>query len=113
MSILTLLNRRIGEVSVPLWFTLFTTENTEIKESRRTTVKKIGSGKLKLLQLDHEAHAEERHDYPEGLFVARGQAKVIVEGQYVAINTGGMYIVPAGTLHSVETDDKGTVVIFD
>jgi mannose-6-phosphate isomerase-like protein (cupin superfamily) len=74
---------------------------------------KIGSGKLKLLQLDHEAHDAERHDYPEGLFVARGQAKVIVDGQPVAINTGGMYIVPAGALHSVQTDGQGTVVIFD
>jgi mannose-6-phosphate isomerase-like protein (cupin superfamily) len=76
-------------------------------------MKKIGSGKLKLLQLDHEAHDSERHDYPEGLFVARGQARVVVDGQYVAINTGGMYIVPAGKIHSVETDGQGTVVIFD
>jgi mannose-6-phosphate isomerase-like protein (cupin superfamily) len=76
-------------------------------------MKKIGSGKLKLLQLDHEAHEAARHDYPEGLFVARGQAKVIVDGQPVAINAGGMYIVPAGTIHSVETDGQGTVVIFD
>jgi mannose-6-phosphate isomerase-like protein (cupin superfamily) len=74
---------------------------------------KIGSGKLKLLSLDYHAHASELHDYPEGLFVARGQAKVIVDGQPIAINTGGMYIVPAGVLHSVETDGKGTVVIFD
>ena len=74
---------------------------------------KIGTGKLKLLQLDHEAHDAERHDYPEGLFVARGTATVIVDGQKVAINTGGMYIVPPGTLHSVETDGQGTVVIFD
>ncbi len=74
---------------------------------------KIGSGKLKLLRLDHESHASERHDYPEGLFVARGQIKVIVDGQPIAINTGGMFVVPAGTLHSVEADGKGTVVIFD
>ncbi|HEY8180675.1 MAG TPA: cupin domain-containing protein [Thermoanaerobaculia bacterium] len=76
-------------------------------------MKKIGTGKLKLLHLDHQAHDSERHDYPEGLFVARGQAKVIVDGQPVAINTGGMYIVPAGKIHSVETDGQGTVVIFD
>ncbi len=74
---------------------------------------KIGNGKLKLLQLDHQSHEAERHDYPEGLFVARGQAKVIVDGQPIAVNTGGMYIVPAGTLHSFETDGPGTVIIFD
>ena len=76
-------------------------------------MKKIGTGKLKLLQLDHQSHAAETHDYPEGLFVARGQARLIVDGQPVAINTGGMYIVPPGAVHSVETDSQGTVVIFD
>ena len=74
---------------------------------------KIGNGKLKLLQLDHESHDEERHDYPEGLFVARGQAKVIVDGQPVAVKTGGMYIVPAGTVHTFQADGNGTVIIFD
>jgi len=74
---------------------------------------KIGNGKLKLLQLDHQSHEAERHDYPEGLFVARGQAKVIVDGQPIAVKTGGMYIVPAGTLHSFENDGPGTVIIFD
>ena len=76
-------------------------------------MKKIGTGKLRLLQLDHESHAAETHEYPEGLFVARGQARVIVDGQPVAIHTGGIYIVPAGTMHSVETGSRGTVVIFD
>jgi len=74
---------------------------------------KIGNGKLKLLRLDHEVHASERHDYPEGLFVARGEIKVIVDGQPFAVKTGGMYVVPAGAVHSVESDGKGTVVIFD
>ena len=74
---------------------------------------KIGNGKLKLLQLDHEAHEAETHDYPEGLFVARGHAIVIVDGQPVEVKTGGMYIVPPGAVHTFEADGNGTVIIFD
>lgn len=73
----------------------------------------IGNSKLKLLQLDHESHAAERHDQAEALFVARGQIKLIVDGQAIAVNAGGWFVVPPGALHSVESDGKGTVVIFD
>ena len=73
----------------------------------------VGNSKLKLLQLDHESHSAERHDHPEGLFVARGQINLIVDGKTMAINTGGMFVVPAGVLHSVEAASQSTVVIFD
>ncbi|HYS54337.1 MAG TPA: cupin domain-containing protein [Thermoanaerobaculia bacterium] len=71
------------------------------------------NSKLKLLQLDHESHADERHDHPEGLFVTRGEINLVVDGAAVAIKKGGMYVVPPGALHSVEADSDGTVVIFD
>jgi quercetin dioxygenase-like cupin family protein len=74
---------------------------------------KIGNSKLKLLQLDHESHAAERHDYAEGLFVARGQINLIVDGKAIAVNAGGWFVVPPGALHSVEAGGKDTVVIFD
>lgn len=74
---------------------------------------KFGESKLKLLQLDHQSHSEERHDHAEGLFVARGQMNLLVEGQTVAVSAGGWYVVPAGALHTVESGDNGTVVIFD
>jgi len=69
--------------------------------------------RLKLLQLDHQSHADELHDHPEGLFVARGQINLIVDEKRVAVNAGGWFVVPAGTLHSVEPGSSGTVVIFD
>jgi quercetin dioxygenase-like cupin family protein len=74
---------------------------------------KVGQGKLKLLQLDHHSHASESHDYPEGLYVARGHINVIVDGKAIAVNTGGWFVVPPGALHSVEAGRKDTVVIFD
>jgi len=69
--------------------------------------------KLKLLQLDHESHADARHDHPEALLVARGEISLVVDGTAIAIKKGGMYVVPPGALHSVETGSHGTVVIFD
>lgn len=74
---------------------------------------KFGESKLKLLQLDHQSHSEERHDHAEGLFVARGQMNLLVDGHTIAVSAGGWYVVPAGTVHTVESDGKGTVVIFD
>jgi len=69
--------------------------------------------KLKLLVLDHQSHSDERHDHPEGLFVARGEINLVVDGTAIAIKRGGMFVVPAGALHSVESESSGTVVIFD
>ncbi len=68
---------------------------------------------LKVLQLDEEPHSDELHDYLEGLFVTGGQIHVLADGRAVAINAGGMYIVPPGTLHSVAAGSNGTLVIFD
>lgn len=69
--------------------------------------------KLKLLQLDHESHADERHDHPEALFVARGEINLIVDGTAIAIKKGSMYVVPSGATHSVEAIGEGSVVVFD
>ena len=68
---------------------------------------------LKILQLDNEEHSEESHEYPEGLFVTEGQINLLVDGKAVAVNAGGMYVVPPGALHSVVPGSKGTLVIFE
>ena len=38
---------------------------------------------------------------------------LFVDGKAVAINAGGMYVVPPGALHSVVPGSKGTLVIFE
>ncbi|HSP14760.1 MAG TPA: cupin domain-containing protein [Thermoanaerobaculia bacterium] len=68
---------------------------------------------LKLLQLDDDPHLDERHDYPEGLFVTDGQIRLLVDGKAIAVKAGGLYIVPPGTLHSIAACSNGTAVIFE
>jgi quercetin dioxygenase-like cupin family protein len=74
---------------------------------------KVGNTNLTVLELDGESHSSERHDYPEGLFVTDGHVSLIVEGTEVGVNAGGMFVVPAGALHSVAPDSRGTLVIFN
>ena len=68
---------------------------------------------LRLLQLDHDSHPPEQHDYPEGLFVARGAIHLTVDGKRFDIKKGGMFVVPPGALHSVEGGGDDAVVIFN
>jgi quercetin dioxygenase-like cupin family protein len=67
---------------------------------------------VKLLQLN-ESHADEQHEYPEGVFVMDGQIDLLVDGKAIAVHKGGLYIVPPGALHSVATASDGTAVIFE
>jgi len=68
---------------------------------------------VKVVQLNNEQHSHESHEYPEGLFVTEGKINLFVDGKAVAINAGGMYVVPPGALHSVVPGSKGTLVIFE
>jgi quercetin dioxygenase-like cupin family protein len=67
---------------------------------------------LHVLQVDDKAHLDESHDYPEGLFVTDGEIHLLVDGKAIAVNAGGLYIVPPGALHSVAEGSNGTLVIF-
>ena len=68
---------------------------------------------MKVVQLNDEQHPHESHDYPEGLFVTEGTINLLVDGKAVAVNAGGMYVVPPGALHSVVPGSRGTLVIFE
>jgi quercetin dioxygenase-like cupin family protein len=68
---------------------------------------------MKVLKLEGESHSGERHDYAEALIVADGRMNLIVDGTAVAVNTGGMFVVPAGVPHSVGPGSTGVVVIVD
>ena len=68
---------------------------------------------MKVIQLGAESHTEERHEYPEALIVTDGRMNLVVDGAAVAVNEGGMYVVPPGVLHSVGPDSNGTLVIVD
>lgn len=76
---------------------------------------------LKVLQLNeshsHESHSHQspnaRHEYSEAMFVTDGRINLLVDGQAVAVNAGGMFIVPPGMLHTVVPSSDGTLVIFE
>lgn len=67
---------------------------------------------LKVLQLN-ESHLDERHEYPEAMFVTDGRINLLVDGQAVAVNAGGMVVVPPGVMHTVVPGSDGTLVIFE
>ena len=67
---------------------------------------------LKVLQTN-EPHFDEQHEYPEAMFVTDGRINLLVDGQAVAVNAGGMMIVPPGAIHSVVPGSDGTLVIFE
>jgi mannose-6-phosphate isomerase-like protein (cupin superfamily) len=67
---------------------------------------------LKVLQLN-ESHFDERHEYPEAMFVTDGRINLLVDGQAVAVNAGGMVVVPPGVMHTVVPGSDGTLVIFE
>jgi quercetin dioxygenase-like cupin family protein len=67
---------------------------------------------LKVLQLS-ESHSDERHEYPEAMFVTDGRINLLLDGQAVAVNAGGMVVVPPGVMHTVVPGSGGTLVIFE
>jgi quercetin dioxygenase-like cupin family protein len=68
---------------------------------------------MRLLELDHQSHTAARHDYAEGLVVARGEINLIVDGEEIAVHTGGTFVIPAGALHTVAGGGSSTVLILD
>lgn len=76
-------------------------------------VARIGQANLKLTRMDAEAHAEETHDYAEGLLVVDGCLQLTVAGQPVTVRSGELYVVPAGTPHMVEPGSMGALLIID
>lgn len=67
---------------------------------------------FKVLQ-SNESHSDAQHEYPEAMFVTEGRINLLVDGQAVAVNAGGMLIVPPGAIHSVISGGDGTLVIFE
>ena len=65
---------------------------------------------IQVLQPVAETH--DVHDYPEGFIVTGGEVHLLVNGKAIAVNEGGMYIVPPGAVHSVAHGSNGTLVVF-
>ncbi len=70
------------------------------------------STKIEVLELS-QAHLDEQHEFPEGMFVTSGKVNVLVDGKAIAVSVGGMLIVPPHAVHTVMPASEGTLVIFN
>jgi quercetin dioxygenase-like cupin family protein len=70
------------------------------------------STKVEVLELS-QAHLDEQHEFPEGMFVTTGKINLLVDGKAIAVSAGGMLIVPPHAVHSVMPASEGTLVIFN
>jgi quercetin dioxygenase-like cupin family protein len=70
------------------------------------------STKIEVLELN-QAHLDEQHEFPEGMFVTTGKINVLVDGKAIAVSAGGMLIVPPHTVHTVLPASEGTLVVFN
>ena len=80
---------------------------------KSTRLGQVGPARIKVLRMDEQAYEEETHDYNEGLFVVSGHLQLSIDNQEIRVNAGQMYLVPAGTAHSVLAGSHGTLVIID
>ena len=70
------------------------------------------STRIEVLELN-QAHLDEQHEFPEGMFVTNGKVNVLVDGKAIAVSAGGMLIVPPHAVHTVMPASEGTLVIFN
>lgn len=80
---------------------------------KSTRLGQVGPARIKVLRMDEQAYEEETHDYNEGLFVVSGHLQLSIDNQEIRVNAGQMYLVQAGTAHSVLAGSHGTLVIID
>lgn len=80
---------------------------------KSSVVGQVGSSRIKVLRMDEQAYAQESHDYNEGLLVISGCLQLDVAGQTVKVQSGEMYLVEAGVVHSVAAGSYGTLMIID
>ena len=71
-----------------------------------------GPSNFEVLELS-QAHPDEQHEFPEGMFVTNGKVNVLVDGKAIAVSAGGMLIVPPHAVHTVMPASEGTLVIFN
>lgn len=73
----------------------------------------IAGARLKVLRMDSRAYAPEVHDHDEALLVLEGRMLLEVAGRPVAVEAGGIFVVPAGTTHGVAAGSHGTLLVID
>jgi mannose-6-phosphate isomerase-like protein (cupin superfamily) len=78
---------------------------------RSTKLGAANGAAVKVLRMDARDYADEIHDYDEALLVLDGRMNLRVRGEVVAVRTGEVVVVPAGTLHGVAPGSHGTLFV--
>lgn len=73
----------------------------------------VAGARLKVLRMDAQAYHDEVHDHDEAFLVVDGRMLLEVEGRAVTVDAGGLYLVPAGTVHGVAAGSHGTLLVID
>ena len=80
---------------------------------RSTVVGRAANANIKVLRMDGQAYPEESHAFDEALLVLEGCMQLHIYGGTVAVQAGGVFIVPAGGPPDVAAASHGTLVIVD
>jgi mannose-6-phosphate isomerase-like protein (cupin superfamily) len=72
-----------------------------------------GAASVKVLRMDELPVEEESHGADEALIVLDGRLELEVNGTPVSVQAGELYMVAAGTGHTVRDGSRGTLVIVD
>lgn len=74
---------------------------------------RVGAACVKVLRMDEMPVAEESHSAAEALLVLDGHLDLVVDGTPVPVRAGELFMVEAGTAHSVGPGSQGTLVIVE
>lgn len=74
---------------------------------------RVGEACVKVLRMDEAPVEEETHHVDEALLVLDGHLRLEVAGRPLAVRTGELFMVPAGTAHRVLPGSYGTLVILE
>ncbi|MEW2167105.1 cupin domain-containing protein [Streptomyces sp. NPDC007084] len=73
----------------------------------------VGPALVKVLRMDGQPVAEDRHRTAEALLVLDGRMELEVAGTQVSVGAGELFVVPAETAHTVRPGSHGTLVIVE
>ncbi|WP_327238178.1 cupin domain-containing protein [Streptomyces sp. NBC_01317] len=74
---------------------------------------RVGAACVKVLRMDGSPVEEESHAADEALLVLDGRLELEVAGTEVSVRAGELFMVAAGTAHTVRPGSRGTLVIVE
>jgi mannose-6-phosphate isomerase-like protein (cupin superfamily) len=80
---------------------------------RSQIVGNAAGANFKVVRMDGRAYPNELHSFNEALLVLEGQMNLQFSEEMVIVQSGEVYIVPAGVPHAVAQGSHGTLVIID